>query len=127
MIHPPPPILEVFYSPTCAPCRLELPVLADLLTKDGANVRVVLLDQEDRARHDIREASPILERRIVRSANPKPRVALLAAGDADGILPFARAMTRNGTSCASWRGGLTLQRARMLIEACKRVISPPKR
>ena len=127
MIHAPPPVLEVFYSPTCAPCRLELPVLAEFATKEGIRIRIVVLDQENRARRDIRETSPILERHVVRTSAADPRVALLAAGDADGILPYARAMTPDGAICASWRGGLTLQRARMLMTACKRVISPPER
>jgi hypothetical protein len=105
---------------------LDLPVLADLVTKDGANVRIVILDQEKRARHDIREASPILARYIVRRSTAKPGVALLAAGDADGILPYTRVTTLDGAICASWRGGLTLQRARTLMGACKRLISPPK-
>ena len=127
MVHPPPPILEVFYSPTCAPCRVELPILSELVAKDGTRIRIVILDQEARARHDIREVSPLLERQAVRSPDPKPRAALLAAGDADGILPFARAISPAGAPCATWRGGLTLQRARMLIGACRHLISPPKR
>ena len=127
MVHTPPPILEVYYSPTCAPCRLELPILSELVAKDGTRVRIVILDQEGQARHDIREVSPVLERQAVRSPDPKPRAALLAAGDADGILPFARAISPAGPPCATWRGGLTLQRARMLVGACRHLISPPKR
>ena len=119
----PPPVLEVYYSPTCAPCRLELPVLGELVRRDGSIVRIVILDQEQRARGDIRAISASLERSAARVPGLRvglpPRKVLLAAGDADGILPFARALAPKGKLCGSWRGGLTLLRARALLAACR--------
>ncbi|MEJ0025295.1 MAG: thioredoxin family protein [Rhizomicrobium sp.] len=113
---PPPPILEVYYSPTCIPCRMELPVLA-ALDKDGRRLRIVILDQESRARATIGAVSPALERLAIRAATQPPRKALLAAGDTDAILPYARALA--GGTCAAWRGGLTMARARALLAACR--------
>ncbi|MEI9989477.1 MAG: hypothetical protein WDM86_05500 [Rhizomicrobium sp.] len=115
---PPPPILEVYYSPTCIPCRMELPVLA-ALEKDGRRLRIVLLDQEARARATIRAVSPGLERAAVPAAIHPPRRALLAAGDGDAILPYARALAPAGEACAAWRGGLTVPRAKALLAACR--------
>jgi thiol-disulfide isomerase/thioredoxin len=40
----PPPVLEVFYAPTCAPCRLELPVLTQIVEKRNMRVRIILID-----------------------------------------------------------------------------------
>ena len=44
----PPPVLEVFYSPSCAPCRLELPAVAEIAGEAGTRVRIVILDPEER-------------------------------------------------------------------------------
>ncbi|HEY0107641.1 MAG TPA: hypothetical protein VGB91_16290 [Rhizomicrobium sp.] len=115
---PPPPTLEVYYSPTCVPCRLELPVLA-ALEKDGLRLRIVLLDQEARARETIRTVSPRLESAAIAITRQPPRAALLLAGDGDAILPYARALSPAGRICAAWRGGLTLARARLLLAACR--------
>ncbi len=115
---PPPPVREVYYSPTCIPCRMELPVLAGL-EKDGRRLRIVLLDQEARARETLRAVSPGLERTAVRAALRPPRRALLAAGDSDAILPYARALGPAGGTCAAWRGGLTDLRAEALLAACR--------
>jgi|SRR5437763_14672671 len=46
----PPPVLEVFYSPSCAPCRLELPAVAEIAGEAGTRVRIIILDQEERTR-----------------------------------------------------------------------------
>jgi|SRR4051794_7914885 thiol-disulfide isomerase/thioredoxin len=123
----PPPVLEVFYSPTCAPCRLELPVLAQAVERNGMRVRIVLLDQEQRARNDIRKVSVRLEKLTVLSAKQPQRKVLLEAGDTDGILPFTRSLSSSGKVCAGWRGGLTLPRIRAMLAVC-RVIAPyPRR
>ena len=123
----PPPVLEVYYSPTCAPCRAELPVLADFVTRDSVRVRIVILEQEERARGDIRAVSAKLETGAVANAKAPPRITLLAAGNSDGILPYARSVTVAGKVCAKWRGGLTLERARALIGACAALNEPSKR
>jgi len=123
----PPPVLEVYYSPTCAPCRLELPVLADFVKADGSRVRIVILDQDARARAELRAVSPALEKAAVTQHGEKPRALLLAAGNADGILPFARSLVPGGKVCGRWRGGLTPAKARELIRACARIISPARR
>jgi len=57
----PPPVLEVFYSPTCAPCRLELPAVAEIAGAGGTRVRIVILDQEERTRSELRAVSPQLD------------------------------------------------------------------
>lgn len=119
----PPPTLEVFYSPTCAPCQLELPVLADIVMAARTQVRIIVLDGGKRARIDIHGASPALDRDVAPDIRVKPRAALLAAGDADGILPFARAIAGSGKLCASWRGILTVHRVRMMMGACQHLIS----
>ncbi|HWA91031.1 MAG TPA: hypothetical protein VG889_13415 [Rhizomicrobium sp.] len=123
----PPPVLEVYYSPTCAPCRLELPVLADFAKADGSRVRIVILDQEARARGELRAVSPALEKAAVMRHGEKPRAVLLAAGDTDGILPFARSLIPKDKVCGRWRGGLTPAKARELVQACARIISPGRR
>ena len=122
-----PPILEVFYSPTCAPCRIELPVLSDLVNKDGLRVRIVILEQEGRARSDIRAVSARLEKDAVANAKNPPRITLLASGNSDGILPYARPVSAAGKICAKWRGLLTIGRARALIATCATINGPSKR
>ncbi|HTQ14796.1 MAG TPA: thioredoxin family protein [Rhizomicrobium sp.] len=117
-----PPVLEVYYSPTCAPCRLELPVLAEFVDRDGTQVRIVILDQEIRARNDIRAVSVKLERAAVSPPRASPRAVLATAGDTDRILPFARTLTAAGRICATWRGRLTAETGRSLLKAC--LISP---
>ena len=53
---PPPPVLEIYYSPVCAPCRLDLPIVAEFAKEDGSRVRIVILDQVPRAKADLRAA-----------------------------------------------------------------------
>ncbi|HEX3945012.1 MAG TPA: thioredoxin family protein [Rhizomicrobium sp.] len=120
----PPPVLEVFYSPTCAPCRLELPVLAQIVERDGVRLRIVLLDQEQRARDDIRKVSVTLEKVATPPSKLAPRRVLLLADDTDGILPFARSLLPSGKACAVWRGRLTVLRARAMLAACITAPSP---
>jgi thiol-disulfide isomerase/thioredoxin len=123
----PPPVLEVFYSPTCAPCRLELPAVAEFVREDGRRVRIVILDQMTRAHAELQDASPQLAAAAIPASNENPRATLRAAGDDDGMLPYARAIAPNGKVCAQWRGGLTLERARSLIAACTKAISAPNK
>jgi len=122
----PPPTLEVYYSPSCTPCRLELPVLADFVRQDGAHLRIVILAGEGLARETLRAVSPRLERAAVTNIADAPTKVLHVAGDAYGILPYTRSIAANGAVCAQWAGVLTLPRIRALIGACaRRIISPP--
>lgn len=121
---PPPPVLEVYYTPACAPCRLELPAVAEFVQRDGARVRIVIIDKEANARSEIRRLSPGLAAGAVVETQAGPQSTLRAAGDGDGILPYARSLTADGKVCATWRGILTLSRARALMAACKPT-SPP--
>ena len=123
----PPPVLEVFYSPSCAPCRLELPVLAKAVEGGGTVVRIVILDQEQRAREDLRAVSPKLEAAAVAPTEADPRDTLRSAGNANGILPYALSRTDRGEVCDRWSGGLTMTRLRILLEACSRLITSPQR
>ena len=120
----PPPILEVYYSPSCAPCRLELPAVAEFAREDGSHVRIVIVDQQARAREELQAASPQLAATAIAAKKENPRALLLAAGDSDGILPYARVIAPDGNICAKWRGPLTLERAKMLIASC---ITSPNR
>ena len=116
---PPVPVLEVYFAPTCAPCRLELPVLAEA-AKDGLPVTVVLLTDQARARRELAAASPGLAAKAVPAPpGADPRTTLRDAGDPDGILPFSRVRGAEGT-CPSWRGILTLDRIRTLLAGCSR-------
>ena len=119
----PPPTLEVFYASTCAACRLDLPVLAQLARQDGTRLRIIILADEARARTEISAALPALDQESVIASVKAPRETLQLAGDEDEILPFARTLSTNKT-CASWRGRLSIARARALLAACKRLGAP---
>jgi thiol-disulfide isomerase/thioredoxin len=120
----PPATLEVYYAPSCAPCRLELPVLASFAkTRDG-HLRIVLVSDVARARADLKELAPALAAMAMPAANRDARASLRVAGDADGILPFARSVAANGGICASWRGVLTEMRINNLLIACARFNAP---
>ena len=123
----PPPVLEVFYSPTCTPCRLELPAVAEMAGEPGTVVRIVILDQEERARAELRAVSPRLDALATRASEPSPGQTLRAAGDAGGILPYARAVAASGEVCARWRGGLTVERAREMLATCTEPLTSPRR
>jgi hypothetical protein len=120
----PPPVLEVFYSPTCAPCRLELPAVASMAADKDARVRIVILDQEERARSELRAVSPQLNTVAIASEPTAPSDVLRSAGNERGILPYARSISAEGQTCAAWSGGLTVERAKALLAACARLISP---
>jgi len=122
MLPLPPAVLEVFYAPSCTPCRLELPVLA-AFTQEGGQVRVVILDEEARARDELRAVSPRLEASAKALTGASPGDAMRAAGNANGILPFSRAVTPGGEICAKWTGRLTLDRARELVAACAKLMT----
>jgi thiol-disulfide isomerase/thioredoxin len=110
----------VFYAPSCAPCRLELPVLASFAkTRDG-HLRIVIVSEAVRALADLIEASPALAAVAVTASSHDARAALRQAGDADAILPFTRSLSSNGAVCASWRGALTVMRINHLLTACAR-------
>lgn len=118
-----PPVLEVYYAPSCAPCRLELPVLAEFVRRDGAHIRIVILSEEARARRELRAASPQLSANAVVGSQASPRAILRAAGDNDSILPYARSLGADGKVCAAWRGRLTLEKAWELVSACARKLT----
>ena len=121
----PPATLEVFYSPTCTPCRLELPAVAEIAGQDGVRMRIVILDDEDRARAELRAVSVRLEAVAKSKAGESPNAVLRDAGNDTGILPYARSITANGEVCAKWSGRLTVARARSLLAACARLIPSP--
>ena len=127
MVDLPPTTLEVFYSPICAPCRLELPVVAAFAAESGAHVRIVIVSDEARAREELHAVSPQLEAAADVQTTLSVGAALRAAGNSDGILPYARAVQSDGKVCAKWEGRLTLAKARKLVAACARTISRPLR
>jgi hypothetical protein len=120
----PPPVLEVFYSPTCVPCRLELPAVAEMAGGKDVRVHIVILDQEERARAELHAVSPQLDALATASMPTAPGEVLRGAGNERSILPYARSVTADGETCASWSGGLTVVRAKSLLAACARIISP---
>jgi hypothetical protein len=123
----PPPVLEVFYSPTCAPCRLELPVLAEVVHGQGTSVRIIILDQEERARVELHAASPRLDAVAVGPAADAPRDVLRTAGNDRGILPYARTVDSEGAVCSTWSGRLTVSRIKSMVAACARRLTSPAR
>ena len=124
MLPPAPPaILEVYYAPSCAPCRLELPALAQFARDGHSHLRIVIVSEPARAMGELKNASPRLLAAAVSSASAAPRATLLEAGDTDAILPYARSLLPNGKICARWRGGVTVDRARALVAACARAIT----
>lgn len=119
----PPPVLEVYYAPSCAPCRLDLPVVVEFAKLDGARVRIVIVSEEARARGDLRQVSARLAADAVVGRQSTPSAILREAGDDDGILPYARSVTAKGDICARWRGRLTLAKAQELVSACSRLFT----
>ena len=108
------PILEVYYADTCVPCRHELPVLA-AAARDTRLV-IYVLDRPDHLDG--------LRNLAVVTAPADPRTVLRQAGDADGILPYARSVNATGTLCGSWRGILTADRITGLLNACAAPVRP---
>lgn len=123
----PPPVLEVFYSPTCTPCRLELPIVAEIVREEGTRVRIVIIDQEERARAELQAVSSRLDAVAVGPAAAAPRDILRAAGNDRGILPYARTVGSAGTVCSTWSGRLTVSRIKSMFAACARRLTSPAR
>ena len=113
------PLIEVYYASNCTPCRLELPILAQLAEKETAPIVIVLLTDEKKAREQIAAVSSKLETLAVLPSGPDSHALLRVAGDAEGILPYARSLHSNGQTCNSWRGLLSVDRVRMMLRACK--------
>src|SRR5579859_5749635 len=124
MIAAAPPTLEVFYAPSCAPCRLELPVLARFAKTQDNHLRIVILSEAPRARADLGQGSAALAAVAVTASSHDARTVLRQAGDAEAILPFARSLTANRAMCASWRGTLTIARINNMLTACARFNAP---
>ncbi len=111
------PVLEVYYASTCEPCRKELPTLTQL--DEGTKLVIYVLGNADKAKRELYLVSPALaEKAVYVSPGADQRATLRQAGNADGILPFARSVKADGTLCGSWRGILTLDRVRTLINSC---------
>ncbi len=113
---PTPPHLDVYYASTCAPCRLELPVLA---AARGADIRILIVSEEARAREDLAAVSISLAKTARLANGHSPRDRLRQAGDDDGILPFTRVARADGGTCVAWRGILTRARIAGLLAACR--------
>lgn len=118
MDQPSVPVLEVYYSPACAPCKLELPLLADLREGSSFKLVVVILNQEDQAFADLDRVSLALRADAIVSQEPDERKALRAAGNENGILPYARVTQGKDTLCQSWRGRLSRVRIERMIASC---------
>jgi hypothetical protein len=123
----PPPTLEVYYSPSCTPCRLELPLVAETVGRQDLRVRIVIVDEEERARMELRAVSPRLDALAESRAGASPNATLREAGNARSILPYARTVAVNGETCSSWAGGLTKARIDKLRDACLALIASPRR
>jgi hypothetical protein len=107
-------------------------LLADFVGKSDARLRIVIVDQEARARTELHAVSPRLEAVVAPPTTVSPSTAspadvLRAAGDANGILPYARSLTDDGKVCAKWSGGLTINRVKSLLAACAGLATSPRR
>jgi len=116
---PPVPALEVFYSPICAPCKLELPFLATLIEDTSFNLVIVVLGDKERALADFRAVSPTLEPRAIVPDIIDERTALRAVGNSNGVLPYARVTQNADNICASWRGRLNGAIVKRMIARCR--------
>lgn len=116
---PPLAHVEVYYASTCTPCRLELPALAQIAEEGALPLSVVILGDVARARDELSGASPKLAALARESDAENERLALRSAGDDDGILPYARSLSADGTMCGSWRGVLSKERIIALLALCK--------
>ena len=113
-----PPVVEVYYASSCTPCRLELPALAHVAEAGSVPLAIIVLTDRARAEAELGAVSAKLLPLMRVAASAKSRAVLRAAGDADGILPYARAVRADGTVCGSWRGQLTEARIHALRAAC---------
>lgn len=112
------PHLEVYYASTCAPCRVELPVILEAL-QDGTNIRILIVSDLRQAKADLAATAPRLVQAAQMADGRDARDRLRGAGDADGILPFTRAVNAKGKICATWRGALTRFRIQDLLSRCR--------
>jgi len=112
------PLLQVFYSSNCAPCRLELPVLADVAAGRTVDLSIVVFGDREKAFAELRGASTRLAGLATAIPENEERQTLRAAGNADGILPYARILSASGLACDSWRGGLTPRVIARMLERC---------
>ena len=115
----PPAIIEVYYDARCTPCARELPALAEAAGDASLPFRIILLGDERAARAQLADVSPLLPPRARAAAGGDWRATLKAAGDEEGVLPYARAVRRDGRICGRWRGVLSLARLRALLESCR--------
>ena len=116
-MHAMPPQLEVYYASTCAPCRVELPVLRDAVA-EGRNIRIRIVSTPEKAMADFQSTSASLARTASVATGRDERDRLRRAGDSDGILPYSRSLSGNGRVCSVWRGMLTLPRIRAMLQRC---------
>ncbi|HEY4075594.1 MAG TPA: hypothetical protein VGM26_01555 [Rhizomicrobium sp.] len=114
---PSPPHLEVYYAPSCAPCRLELPVISGALTA-GKAIRILIVDDLVQANAQLVAVSPRLLQTAQMAQGQDARDRLHRAGDGDGILPFTRVIGGKDQVCATWHGELTSWRIEALLTHC---------
>jgi len=127
-LPPPPPVLEVYYAPNCAPCQLELPAVAEFAQLPGSRVTMIIVGEEEKAREELRAAHPALEAGAVARITERPGDVLREAGSAYGLLPFARVISREGTICAKWSGRLSFPKAYDMVATCHlmSISNPPR-
>jgi len=116
---PPHAMVEIYYDSKCAPCRLELPALAKAAEDKSLSFTIIILSEEAQAREELRAAAPALLPLAGPAAQKDGRAVLRAAGNTEGILPYARALSADGSACGAWRGVLNAERIRALLAACK--------
>lgn len=90
-------------------------------------VRIVIIDQEERARVELHAVSSRLDAVAVGPAAAAPRDILRAAGNDRGILPYARTVTAEGAVCSTWLGRLTVSRIKSMFAACAQRLTSPAR
>jgi hypothetical protein len=118
-LPPDSPVLDVYFASTCGPCHAELGALAEVIREGHDKLVIYLLTDAAIAREELSAVSPDLpEHAIALATGADQRMALRNVGDADGILPFARARSASGRICAAWRGILTATRIRALLKSC---------